>query len=161
MPDDAAAIATVRTASWRAAYRDLMPAGFLASLRPEAMADRLRARLTDPEYPFRTLVGELDGRVAGFATIGPCRDDDMPGAGEVLAIYVHPDHWSRGLGRALMSDALVELDALGQRPVTLWVLRDNARARAFYQRAGFIPDGSEHVYEAGGVPVPEVRYRRG
>ena len=38
----------------------------------------------------------------------------------------------------------------------LWVLRDNARARRFYEGHGWRADGTERV--AGGVV--EVRYRR-
>ena len=37
---------------------------------------------------------------------GPCRDDDLPDAGEIYAIYAHPDHWSTGLGRALLPAAI-------------------------------------------------------
>jgi RimJ/RimL family protein N-acetyltransferase len=42
----------------------------------------------------------------------------------------------------------------------LWVVAGNARARSFYERAGFAPDGAEEPYEVAGVPVPEVRYAR-
>jgi hypothetical protein len=42
----------------------------------------------------------------------------------------------------------------------LWVLRDNARARRFYERSGFRADGVEEPYEVAGVAVPEVRYAR-
>jgi len=43
--------------------------------------------------------------------------------------------------------------------VVLWVLRDNSRARRFYERAGFAPDGVTDVLERLGG-VTEVRYRR-
>lgn len=42
----------------------------------------------------------------------------------------------------------------------LWVLKGNARARRFYERAGFRPDGAEEPFEVEGVAVPEVRYVR-
>jgi RimJ/RimL family protein N-acetyltransferase len=41
----------------------------------------------------------------------------------------------------------------------LWVLRDNTRARRFYERAGFAPDGATDVLDRLGG-VTEVRYRR-
>jgi RimJ/RimL family protein N-acetyltransferase len=47
----------------------------------------------------------------------------------------------------------------GYLSITLWVLRDNHRARRFYERAGFAPDGATNVlHRLGGVT--ELRYRR-
>jgi RimJ/RimL family protein N-acetyltransferase len=44
--------------------------------------------------------------------------------------------------------------------VTLWVLRDNERARRFYERAGWSFDGTEKEDVVAGATVTEVRYRR-
>jgi RimJ/RimL family protein N-acetyltransferase len=41
------------------------------------------------------------------------------------------------------------------------VLKENVRARRFYERAGFRPDDAEEPFEVEGVAVPEVRYARG
>ena len=43
---------------------------------------------------------------------------------------------------------------------TLWVLEDNPRARRFYERAGWHPDGARKAEERWGVRAPEVRYRK-
>jgi ribosomal protein S18 acetylase RimI-like enzyme len=81
-----------------------------------------------------------------------------PPAAELYTLYVTPDHWSTGAGRALMDRVLTEVRAEGYPRVILWVLRDNRRARRFYERAGFRRKGTEHPsYFAG---VPEVRYVR-
>ena len=78
---------------------------------------------------------------------------------ELYALYVHPAWWSTGTGRALMDRVLAKVRAAGYACITLWVLEANARARRFYQRAGFAPDGARHVLdELGGVT--EIRYRR-
>ena len=45
------------------------------------------------------------------------------------------------------------------RPVVLWVLADNARARRFYERAGFAADGSSKILTGLGG-VLEIRYTR-
>ena len=42
----------------------------------------------------------------------------------------------------------------------LRVLPANARARRFYEIAGWVADGTERTMEVLGVVVPEVRYRR-
>ncbi len=78
---------------------------------------------------------------------------------ELYALYVRPAWWSTGTGRALMERVLARTGAAGYQSVTLWVLRDNERARRFYERAGFAPDGATNVL-AGLGDILEVRYRR-
>jgi GNAT superfamily N-acetyltransferase len=153
--DDARAIVDVRIASWRATYGPHLPVEVWDDLDPADMADRLAARLADAVL--NALVAEVDGTVRAYAIYGPCRDEDLTTAGEVQAIYAHPDHWSTGLGRALLPAAV---DALDVRPVVLWVLENNARARRFYELAGFRPDGAGKLADLlGGVQLPEIRYR--
>ncbi|MEU7528373.1 GNAT family N-acetyltransferase [Saccharothrix sp. NPDC042600] len=109
---------------------------------------------------FVVLVG---GEVAGFAVVGASRDDDAgAGTGELHAINLDPAHWHSGLGRPLLEHAVGALRGLGYRDATLWVLAANARARRFYERAGWRPDGMARVETiAGGtVELAEVRYRR-
>jgi RimJ/RimL family protein N-acetyltransferase len=155
VPDDAPAIAEVRMSSWEATYGPYLPPDVWGGVDTNADAARFRARL---EAGVRyALVAEVDGAVRAFAFYGPCRDDDLPGAGEVMAIYAHPDYVSTGLGRAVLAAAI---DALDVRPVVLWVLENNARARRFYEIAGFRTDGARKQAELlGGVQLPEIRYR--
>jgi ribosomal protein S18 acetylase RimI-like enzyme len=96
--------------------------------------------------------------VAGFATLGPAQEP--AGAGELYAINVDPDHWGTGAGRALLQASQAELARLGFAETVLWVLPANARARRFYEAAGWAADGAERTSEVFGVTVPEVRYRR-
>lgn len=47
------------------------------------------------------------------------------------------------------------------RPRSPRVLDTNARARRFYEAAGFAPDGGVKVDDRGEFQLREVRYRRG
>jgi GNAT superfamily N-acetyltransferase len=155
VPDDADAVDAVRFASWRAAYGDLIPAAFFDEFDRAAAISRWRAGIVAGDR--QALVAEQVGPIVGFCSYGNCRDADLPAAGEVYALYAHPDHWSTGVGRALLSRAI---EALANRPIVLWVLRDNARARRFYEIAGLTADGaSRDTTMLGGVALPEVRYR--
>ncbi len=157
VPDDAAAIIDVRIASWNAAYAVHLPADAWADYDPDAASRRLAQ--TIKIGPTRVLVADDGNRIVGFTMFGAARDDDVPhGTSEVYSIYVHPDAWSTGAGRDLMSHTLAALDGT---LVALWVLEDNDRARRFYELAGFVADGSRKHAEMPGGPVPEVRYRRG
>lgn len=157
--DDAAAIGRIQVSTWRTAYAEIMPAEFLAGLDAERSAAAWRSRVAgDPST--LVLVG-LDGEeVAGFASGGKSRDVDAGlFAGELYAIYLDPARWQRGAGRQLHDHALEALRVAGYSELTLWVLADNARARRFYERAGWQADGSTKVDSAlGSPPLTEVRY---
>jgi RimJ/RimL family protein N-acetyltransferase len=57
-----------------------------------------------------------------------------------------------------MDQVRAKVRAAGYASITLWVLEANARARRFYQKAGFTPDGARHeLDDLGGVT--EIRYR--
>ena len=78
---------------------------------------------------------------------------------ELYALCARPAWWSTGTGRALMDRVLARSARAGYSSITLWVLRDNRRARRFYERAGFAPDGATNVLTRLG-DVLEVRYHR-
>lgn len=84
-------------------------------------------------------VAEVGGEIVGWANTSAGRDADGPRDLELEGLYVLDAHHGTGVGQALL-DA-----AVGDRPAYLWVLADNPRARAFYRRNGFEPDGAEHV----------------
>ena len=139
-PEDALAIATVHVASWQAGYRGIFDDDFLDALLPEDRATRYDLG-HDDDARSQTTVALLDGEIVGFATIGLSRDEDLSNAGELMALYVHPAHWQRGIGHVLLDDATRRLETRGFSLGSLWVLTDNDRAEALYRRAGWQRDG--------------------
>jgi ribosomal protein S18 acetylase RimI-like enzyme len=131
---DADAIERVRTDTWRDAYRGLMPDSFLDGLGYDAT--RRRAQMSAlPPHQF-VLVAEDDSAVVGFCVGGRSRTPDDPFTGEVYAIYVLPKDQGRGIGRALLRAAAEELLDRGLSSMLIWVLRENAPSRRFYERMG-------------------------
>ena len=159
--DDIPGVARLHVRSWQAGYRGIVADGLLDALSDDSWLERWRGNLADAAGDVRTLVSVDDGAVTGFASIGPVRDPDPPGPGwqEVYAVYVDPASWGRGVGARLVTAALDTVED-GVPGVSLWVFRDNARARAFYQRHGFEPDGLAQELTIEGEAVTEVRYRR-
>jgi GNAT superfamily N-acetyltransferase len=168
---DAAEIRRVRRESWIAAYTGIIDGAAIDRATAEPPPDR---PAPDPPPHVRTLVavGGDDPAVIGFASFGPERAvvsasyPTVPQAsgrtalpGELYALYVAPAWWSTGTGRALMGSVLTALTETGYPRVVLWVLADNARARRFYERAGFAPDGVTNVLTGLGG-VLELRYVR-
>lgn len=157
--DDAAAIGLVHVRSWQAAYAGHFPQEFLDALDPAARAESWQRILGAAQRDRQAdLVADFDGRVGGFASVGPSRDADAGGAGELYAIYVLPELWGCGLGRQLMAAALDTLVGLGFDAATLWVLEDNHRARWFYETGGWSTDGATKVDDGPGFPIAEIRY---
>ena len=160
---DAEAVARVRIASWRGAYRGIVPDAVLDGLDLATETDRWRGRLA-PGSPAWTLVavdeapGRLSG-VAGFASAGAARGNDEAGLGEVWAISVAPHRQREGIGRVLLGTAVDRLAALGFAELILWVFEANAGARAFYERMDWHLDGASRPLEIGDASPPIVRYR--
>lgn len=159
--DDCPRVAEIRVRGWQSAYKGLIPQSYLDGLSVAEDAARRRSNLEQGDGGIVHLVAERDGVVAGWACHGPHRDGEVrSGEVELYAIYVHPDLLGRGVGRALLRESADRCAAAGHERMLLWVLKDNVRARRFYERAGFRPDGAEEPFEAAGVEIPEVRYAR-
>jgi ribosomal protein S18 acetylase RimI-like enzyme len=158
-PEDASALACISVAAWQAAYRGLMPPEFLDAL--SAADIQTRWERVFAEGPPSVVVFERDQQVVASCHFGASRDPDAtPGTAEVFSLNVHPDYWRRGLGSQLTTFALNRLRAEGFACVTLWVLRDNARAQRFYEALGFQRDSSERsTSDLIGSPLHELRYR--
>jgi ribosomal protein S18 acetylase RimI-like enzyme len=83
---------------------------------------------------------ELDQRPIGFL-------DVVYDAGHVFlaAIEIAPANQRQGIGTALIRDILANAAAL-RLPVWLQVLRVNDRARALYERLGFVETGETKTH---------------
>lgn len=108
----------------------------------------------------RLLVAEHDGEVVAFCYGGPSRTVSLPGhPGEIYAIYALPEHQGHGHGAALIREAAKQCLERGWRGATVWVLRENAPARRFYERMGArYLEGRDETRELDGVPIIESGY---
>jgi GNAT superfamily N-acetyltransferase len=170
---DADAICDAQVDAWRTAYRGLFRDEYLDAAEFDASR---RARWRGWEwvhsYGGEVLVPVVDGDVVGFAHIGAARVESLcdqsgtevevdvaSGCGEVYGFYLHPRAWGSGAGEMLMTAALGRLRDTGYERAVLWVLRDNPRARRFYEKCGWSSRGATSGWAPPGeVEVPEVRY---
>lgn len=158
LPADARAIAEVQVQSWRSAYRELLPQGFLDALSVEKRQAMWAQSLAKGAPSL--LVAEVDDRIVGFSAFGTCRDSGAASTDhELWAIYLASSHWSTGAGRRLWLTSRAAMAARGAARITLWVLAGNQRAIRFYCAAGFRPEAaSTRTLAVGGVQVQEIRY---
>jgi len=163
---DARAIATIRVTSWRAAYDGLVPTALLDRLDIRFEAQRRAQNWGRYHGDPRSMefLALRSGRPVGWASVGPCRDDDVGAGvrGELLALYALPAQWSTGVGHALITAAEDALRSSGFRIASLWVLDGNERAARFYERHGWREDGAVKDDEriVGGTGIPALRERR-
>ncbi|MYD86561.1 MAG: GNAT family N-acetyltransferase [Acidobacteria bacterium] len=162
---DAEAIATVHTAGLQASYRPLIPDRIAhLVLDPPEVAPRVPGWRRCIERPrvSTTLVACDGSAVVGFCTLRSAPGDRAAGAtGEIWALFVHPAHWRRGVGRLLCERSLTDAGARGFTGVELWELESNETARQFFHSMGFRADGETRILlEHAGLSLRELRYRR-
>lgn len=155
---DVPRIAEIQVLAWQAAYRGIVADSLLDGLKAEDRHDLWSSFVGRDEAPLYVVMHEA--QVVGFCHVMSSRDRDSDGAAEIVAIYIHPLHWRRGGGRALVDQAIVFARARNFSILTLWVLEGNTRGRGFYEQVGFLPDGATKHETLGGVTVTELRYKR-
>ncbi len=139
--EDAPALGALHVASWRETYAGLLPDAMLAELSVATRATMWADILSNPAASggMVVFVAEADDRLVGFGCCSAQRDQDLAAAGfsgEIGAIYILRAHQGGRVGRAIMAALSRALADMGHFAASLWVLRDNAAARSFYERLG-------------------------
>ena len=147
-PADAARVAAIWEKGWHEVHPGEVPPVLLTVRTSASFAERAAARVSD------TLVAEVDGEVVGFVM----SDDD-----EVDQIYVAPSGRGTGAADALLAEAERRIRDAGHPSAWLAVVGGNSRARAFYQRHGWVDEGP-FTHDAPGpdgpIPVTAHRYEK-
>lgn len=150
--DSRPAISRVYEKSWKHAYQGIIPQDYLDSI-PEG---RWAAKLDRPGL--HTLLCVDGGEIVGTSSFCRSRWEQYDGWGEIVSIYLLPDSMGKGLGKLLMERTVSELLQLGYKDIFLWVLAENIRARAFYERFGFRQTDDVLSDSIGGKNLREIRY---
>jgi GNAT superfamily N-acetyltransferase len=152
--DEAPVLAELHNRSALVAYRDIFP--------PEAPPPTLERLVCLWESwlgsgQLLAFVAELAGEAVGVTLAGA---DPVDGSlGHLARMYVDPQRWGQGIGRALYAAAIGHLRDEHYPEATLWVLEANHRARSWYERLGWTETGErQSVYQP--AAIDELRYRR-
>ena len=146
-PDDVEAIASIWRDGWPDGHLGNVPDELVAARTPESFSSRAAQRVGD------TVVAVVGGAVAGFVMVV----DD-----EVEQVYVSSRHRGAGVADVLLAEAERQVHENGHAIAWLAVVDGNARARSFYERAGWSDDGrfdyAAAVEDGSSVAVPCRRY---
>lgn len=144
---DAAAIAALHVASWRASYRGAMPDAYLGeplAAEKQALWDGYFA---DPPPQGAVLCAEQAGRLVGFGSAAP--DPALAAGAYLSALHTAPGFYGRGTGRRLIAALARRMMAAGMRQLWLFVHEGNAGAIRLYERLGAARGLTHRVVEAG------------
>ena len=155
--EDGPAVAAVRVASWRAAYRGIVPDSYLVAMDSnEAHWCKIAS---GGEPGTQLLVCEIGGQIVGFACYGPARPLHFDFSGELYATYFLPETIGKSYGAAIMVEAMNGLKSLGHGDMMLWVIENNTSARRFYESfGGTAIANSRQSFEIAGTTIWEVAY---
>ena len=146
--DDSETIADIWRRGWLDAHLEHVPQALVDVRTEESFSTRAAERVPG------TTVVTVEGAVAGFIMVV----DD-----EVEQVYVASAARGTGVADALIREAESQVLAGGHRKAWLAVVAGNTRARAFYERAGWVDEGAfdyEAAVEDGTISVPCRRYTK-
>jgi ribosomal protein S18 acetylase RimI-like enzyme len=147
-PADSDQVAEIWRLGWEDGHRGSVPSELVKARTEESFRTRASDRVDG------TTVATVDGEVAGFVMVV----DD-----EVEQVYVSARHRGSGVAAILMNEAERQVRANGYQMAWLAVVGGNARARAFYEKAGWQDEGPfdySASAETGPIVVPAHRYTK-
>jgi ribosomal protein S18 acetylase RimI-like enzyme len=159
--DDVDELASCIVTSWLQAHEHQIPLHLWQRRRENWTVDASAAAWkrtlleigAEAQLGSHVLVATESERIVGL--VAGIVDDG--GAGEVIALYVGPEHQHRGVGKRLLEASFDALSAAGASTVRIVVLAANLPARRFYERLGGSEAGSAEVDEDEEV-LPAIVY---
>lgn len=154
-PEDYAAVADMHYPVWRRSWAGILTPPLLDILGPAQrwVADVYPQTLSRRGWSM--WIAERGGRPLGVAIFGP--DPDDPDALQIDALYIAEENQRHGIGARLLEKALSTHDS---GDVILWCAEGNGKARRFYEKNNFRPDGRTLDWEPlPGIRVAHVGYR--
>ncbi|WP_422770769.1 GNAT family N-acetyltransferase [Plantactinospora sp. WMMC1484] len=170
-PSDAGEIARIQLATWRVAYRRMLPKHVLDNLDEEWLGRRWSAAVeAPPSERHRVLVAVEQAEqsyLVGFAASGPPDEQALapeepaealgPGVVAVTDLLVEPRWGRRGHGSRLLAASVDLWRSDGFDTALAWAFDGDAATRKFLGGAGWEPDGAARALDVDDLLVPQLR----
>ncbi|MBY8871062.1 GNAT family N-acetyltransferase [Micromonospora sp. PLK6-60] len=171
-PEDAGEIARIQLATWRVAYRRILPRHVLDNLDEGWLARRWSAAVQEPPSgAHRVLVAVEQAEqsyLVGFIAAGPADEEALApgepaealGAGTVAVtdLLVEPRWGRRGHGSRLLAAAVDHWRTDGLTRALAWTFDGDEATRKFLTGTGWEPDGAARALDVDDMLVPQVRW---
>jgi GNAT superfamily N-acetyltransferase len=157
---DTESIVELTAAGWRAAYPGIVPAERIENLPIAGWRHDIRSGLRAPKADSFTRIAEAGGEVVGYSFVAaPGREEpEASRVAEVVAVYVDPERWRTGVGRALMGSVDEGAAQAGYEELVLWSFEQNERALAFYDALGWEREDLRRPHRASGASTIRLRH---
>ncbi|MGC5290248.1 GNAT family N-acetyltransferase [Micromonospora sp. DT231] len=174
-PEDAGEIARIQLATWRVAYRRILPRHVLDNLDEAFLARRWNAAVLEPpSRAHRVLVAVEQAEqsyLVGFAASGPADAEALapdepaealgPGVAAVTDLLVEPRWGRRGHGSRLLAAAVDLWREDGLSRAVAWAFEGDEATRKFLTSTGWELDGAARALDVDDMLVPQVRLHVG
>jgi GNAT superfamily N-acetyltransferase len=169
-PEDVPEIARIQVATWRVAYRRLLPRHVLDGLDTAAVAASWEAAVTQPPSDRHRVLVAVEQNpetsyVVGFGAFGPADEDHtvpdeiLPGTvAAIIELLIEPRWGRRGHGSRLLAAAVDLWREDGMTGALAWVFDQNPPMVKFLTSAGWAPDGNTRALDVEDMLVPQSRY---
>ena len=139
---DAAALAELGARTFTHTFGHLYQPADLEIFLQNHSPDNWAKELSDPAFEVR--VAEQDGRLIGYAKLGPPHLPFEPRgeAAELRQLYVVEEMKGQGIAQSLMEWVIDRARDRRADHLYLSVFTDNHRARRFYEKYGFEQEGT-------------------
>ncbi|MBX6355962.1 MAG: GNAT family N-acetyltransferase [Micromonosporaceae bacterium] len=171
-PGDAGEIARVQLATWRIAYRRMLPRSVLDQLDEDLLARRWHEAVSDPpssRHRVLVAVERAEGGgsfLVGFTASGPADQDALapdeeralgPEVAAITELLVEPRWGRRGHGSRLLAASVDLWREDGFTKAVAWVYERDVATRGFLASAGWEPDGAARALDVDDLLVPQLR----
>lgn len=153
-PTDSFQISQTHQESWAYAYNGLLPYRALRDMFERRDLDWWKRAIAGSA---NIMVLDVGGDVAGYATMGVNRVEELSQQGEIYELYLRPEFMGVGLGQRLFSESRRFLNALNYRGCLIWCLADNEGAINFYRAMGGRQVARGHE-KFDGARLPKVAF---
>lgn len=154
--DDVKDISRIHALSWKSAYKGIVPQAYLDELKEDFWVPAFGIWIKDNVLSVKLIFENCN--LIGCVAYGKSRDKSLPNWGEIVSIYLLPEYFDKGYGKKLLESALLDLKQSGYQNVYLWVLKENQRARHFYEKNKLQCNKDECICEIMGKELTDIRY---
>jgi ribosomal protein S18 acetylase RimI-like enzyme len=154
--NDSISASRIYSLSWKAAYKGIFSDALLNNIPLDFWVSAFNGNYVTDRFEIAIMSsGRKDIGAGGY---GRSRDHEDQYFGEITSVYFLEEAWGKGYAGQLMDFMIHRLKSNGFDKAHIWVLKENQRARRFYEKYGFSNTEAERTVTFKGESKAETEY---